>query len=212
MYLFADPDALTSWVGTGTYTVFPDPDPKYSYRYVYGTCTVFRIRIQWMQIEIRLVCSDPNCNKAKILDADSVNPDPKHSYRYVPICGSRQTDELSRYRYLYRFSGSRSEILVQVCTRYGTCTVLRIRIQWMQIEIRLVCPDPNCNKAQMLDPESLNPDPKHFYRYVPICGSRQTDELGRYRYLYRFRILIQNTRTGMYGTCTVFRIRVQYVL
>jgi hypothetical protein len=57
----------------------------------------------------------------------------------------------------------------------------------MQIEIRLVCPDPNCNKAQILDPDSMNPVPKqsHRYRYVPVCGSRyvlisgsiRTDEL-----------------------------------
>jgi hypothetical protein len=26
-----------------------------------------------------------------------MNPDPKHSYRFVPICGSRRTDEVSRY-------------------------------------------------------------------------------------------------------------------
>jgi hypothetical protein len=57
MYLSADPGALMSWVGTGTYTVSPVPDPK-------------------------------------------------HSYRYVPIGGSRCTDEASRYRYLYGFSGS----------------------------------------------------------------------------------------------------------
>jgi hypothetical protein len=94
-----------------------------------------------MQIQIRLVCPDPNYNRAKILDPDSMNPDPKHSYRYVPnfnkatildpdsmnpdpkhsytyvpICGSRRTDELSRYRYLYGFLVSRCEILEQVCT------------------------------------------------------------------------------------------------
>jgi len=76
-----------------------------------GTCTVFRIRIQWMQIKMRLVCPDPNCNKAKILDPDSMNQDPKHSwrYQYVPICGSRRTDELSRYRYVYGFSWSGSK-------------------------------------------------------------------------------------------------------
>jgi hypothetical protein len=49
---------------------------------------------------------------------------------------------------------------------YDTYTVFRIRIQWMQIEIRLVCPDPNYNKAQILDPDSMNPDPKHSFRYV----------------------------------------------
>jgi hypothetical protein len=69
-----------------------------------------------MQIKMRLLCPDPNCNKDKILDPDSINPDSKHSYRYVPICGSRCTEELSRYRYLYGLSGSRSEILVQICT------------------------------------------------------------------------------------------------
>ncbi len=81
-----------------------------------GTCTVFRIRIQWIQIKIRLVCPDPNFNKAQILDPDSMNPDPKHSYRYVSISVARHTDELSRYRYLYGFSWSWSEILVQLCT------------------------------------------------------------------------------------------------
>jgi hypothetical protein len=64
----------------------------------------------------------------------------------------------------------------------------------MQIEIRLVCPDPNCNKAQILDPDSMNPVPKqsHRYRYVPVCGSRyvlisgsiRTDDLRRYRYSF----------------------------
>ena len=63
-----------------------------------------------MQIEIRFVSPDPNCNKAKILDQDSLNQDPKHSHRYVPVCGSIQTDELSRYRYLYGFSGSETLI------------------------------------------------------------------------------------------------------
>jgi hypothetical protein len=33
----------------------------------------------------------------------------------------------------------------------------------------LVCPDPNCNEAKMLDPDSMNLDQKHSYRYVPIC-------------------------------------------
>jgi hypothetical protein len=83
-----------------------------------------------MQIEIRLVCPDPNCNKAKILDPDSMNQDPKQSYRYVLICGSRRTDELSRYRYLYGFCGSRSEILV--------CQVCMVRVQF---------PDPDSMNA-----------------------------------------------------------------
>jgi hypothetical protein len=26
-----------------------------------------------------------------------MNPDPKHSSRFVPICGSRRTDDVSRY-------------------------------------------------------------------------------------------------------------------
>jgi hypothetical protein len=100
------------------------------------------------------------------------------------ISGSRRTDELSRYRYLYGFSGSWSDCTGMYGT--GTCKVFRIRIQWMQIKIRLVCPDPNFNKAQILDPDSMNPDPKHSYRYVSISGSRHTDELSRYRYLYGF--------------------------
>ncbi len=40
----------------------------------------------------------------------------KYLYRYVPTCGSRRTNELSRYRYLYGFSGSGSKTLIQVCT------------------------------------------------------------------------------------------------
>ena len=29
------------------------------------------------------------------------------------------------------------------------------------------------------DPYSMNPDSKHSYRYVPICGSRCTDVMSR---------------------------------
>ncbi len=32
------------------------------------------------------------------------------------------------------------------------------------------------------DPLSMNPNSKHSYRYVPICGSRCKDEVSRYRY------------------------------
>jgi hypothetical protein len=80
----------------------------------------------------------------------------------------------------------------------------------MQIEIRLVCPDPNCKKGPMLDPESLNPDAKHSYRYLFAEPDRLTSWVGTGTYTVT-RILIRNTRTGMYGTCTVFRIRVQFV-
>jgi hypothetical protein len=64
MYSAADPGAKTRRVNTGTYTIFPDPDSMNPDR-------------------IRLVCLDPNCNEAKILDSDSMNPDQKHSYLYL---------------------------------------------------------------------------------------------------------------------------------
>ncbi len=43
-----------------------------------------------------------------------------------------------------------------------------------------MCPDLNHNEAKLLDPDSMNPDPKHSSRFVPICGSRRTDEVIRY--------------------------------
>jgi len=49
-----------------------------------------------------------------------------------------------------------------------------------------VCPDPNCNEAKMLDPDFMNPDLKHSYRYVLSCGSWGKDEESKYRYLYDF--------------------------
>jgi hypothetical protein len=65
MELFADPDALTSRVSTGTYTVSPDPDsinPN----------------------PVSVSGSELKCNSND--EFDSMNPDQKHSYRYVPIC------------------------------------------------------------------------------------------------------------------------------
>jgi hypothetical protein len=56
-----------------------------------------------MRIKIMLVCPDPNCNGAKILHPDSMNPHQKQSYRYVHICGSRRTDVMTKYRYIYGF-------------------------------------------------------------------------------------------------------------
>jgi hypothetical protein len=54
----------------------------------------------------------------------------------------------------------------------------------MQIEIRLVCPDPNFNKATILDPDLMNPDPKHSNRYVGTATytvSRDTDQKYSYK-------------------------------
>ncbi len=70
-----------------------------------------------------------NYNEAKILHPDLMNPHPKQSYRYVPTCGSRRTDQMSKYQYIYGFSASGfnesgSDTLIQVCT------YLLIQMHW----------------------------------------------------------------------------------
>ncbi len=72
MYLYADPDALMSLVGTGTYMVSPDPDPKHSYRYV----PIFGSRRTDEASRYRYLCGS--------LDPDSMNLDPNQ----VSVSGS----------------------------------------------------------------------------------------------------------------------------
>jgi hypothetical protein len=108
------------------------------------------------------------------------------------ISRSRRTDELSRYRYLYGFSGSWSDCTGMYGT--GTCKVFRIRIQWMQIKIRIQIliklkfwiqiqwiriRNTATGMYLLADPDTLtnwvgtatytvspDPDPKYSYSYV----------------------------------------------